>query len=705
MDIVDLDIETYSDVELKKANVYAYSESLEFEILMCGWGVNDGAVVVDDDPTTIRDLIKQWTTDDGVKMVAHNAPFERICFSRSLGMPVGEYLPPEQWYDTMAVAALHGLPRSLEAMAKALHLTPKDSAGTRLINLFSKPYRGKRVYAHQKPEQWQEFKDYCAQDVLTMREARHKLPGWPKDGFERQLWYVDQRINDRGMRVDLDLARGAVEVAKRNTEKFEREVIEITGVENPGSTQQLGRWTESVGFPMPNWQKDTVKDTLSRSDLDDDVRRVLELRQELALVAHRKFEAALRGTSCDGRLRGQFMYHAAHTGRWSSRGVQVHNLARLAFEYKDSEGEKHYDDLMEGIVLDMITAGMDVSPEDLKKSVRPMFILDGISSDFSAIEARVLAWLAGEDWVLQAFIEGRDLYVEQADRMGAGMGRPDGKIAILAGGYQGSVGSFRNMGYGGRLCPLDGKRTSKAKDRLSGDEYHDALADLVIPEEVWDSEPVQTYLARAEQRRIPIPEVEAAIAGHLREKARDENHKCDVEILALVRAYRDANLMIRQFWYDIERVFWTGGEVGKIRIEKRGTNGSIRWVHLPSGRILKYYGVHKRRVNKTDPDTGEEMLETKNQLYYKHIQGYSEKTYGGRLTENITQAVARDLLADTLIRLDAAGYYVVGHVHDEALNESDDAEGIREIMRTGPAWAEGLPLDASASMLHRYRKD
>jgi DNA polymerase len=670
MDVVDLDIETYGTVDLKRTNVYAYTEDPEFLVLMCGWGVNDGPIQIDDDPARVRSLFKEWTTDPGVKLVAHNAGFERVCLSRDLGMPVGEYLPPEQWFDTAAVARLHGLPASLDALAKALGLTPKDSAGTRLVNLFSKPHNGKRVLPSEKPEQWEEFLAYCGQDVGTMREARHKMGGWPADGFERNLWYADQRINDRGMRVDLDLAHAAVDAAKANTEETVREVIRLTGVENPGSTQQLGAWCETRGFPMPDWQADTVKDALTRSDVPGDVEQVLRLRQDLALVAHRKFEAALRGTSGDGRLRGQFMYHAAHTGRWSSNGVQVHNLAKLAFTRKGPDGEKVYDETAEAAAILDLLLGLGADPMTLKKLVRPMFLLDGVSSDLSAIEARTLAWIAGEDWVLQAFREGQDLYVGQAERMGGGMGRPDGKIAVLAGGYQGSVGSYRNMGYGGRRC---GRDTMKARPGMS-------------------------------------PEARAALeehrdASHEAESARDPNHKDDTEILTLVRAYRATNPRIVEFWYDMERKFWTGGTVGVglIRVEVLGTNRSIRKVHLTSGRALTYRGVHRQQVRVVDEETGEVRL--RRQLAYRHVRGYVEKTYGGRLTENVNQAVARDVLADALVRMDRAGYAVVGHVHDEALVETLDAEGVTDIMRTGPVWAEGLPLDASGAVLARYRKD
>jgi DNA polymerase len=702
MDILDLDIETYSSVELKKANVYAYTESPDFEILMCGWSLNGSPIEVWNGEEAIKRIPGLFDPD--VKKVAHNAPFERICFSRLAGLPVGQYLDPEQYFDTMAVAALHGLPRGLDALAKALRVTPKDSAGTDLIGLFCKPYRGRRVMPHERPEKYEAFMRYCAQDVGTMQEVRAVMPGWPKDGFERELWYLDQRVNDRGIKVDLDLAHGAIDIAKRNTAESEREVIEITGVANPGSTKQLGEWCASRGFEMPNWQGETVKDALMRSDVPEDVEQVLRLRQELALVAHRKFEAAARGCSLDGRLRGQFMYHAAHTGRWSSRGVQVHNLARLAFEYKDPEtGEKEYDDIAEDLAIECVKHGISVSPETLKKAVRPMFILDGVTSDFSAIEARVL----------QAFLDGRDLYVEQADRMGDGMERPDGKIAILAGGYQGSVGSFRNMGYGGRQCPFDITRQLKVKDPRTGREYHKPFENIAQhaktaadSSDYINTAALQQYLLRAKKLRIPLEEVTAAIEGHARERQNDPNHKCDAEIKEVVNAYREANPKIVAFWYDMEKKFWTGGVVGAgmVRVEVRGKNRSVRWVHLPSGRILKYYGVHKQTVKKTDPDTGE-VIGSKQQLAYRHVQGYTEKTYGGRLTENVTQAIARDLLAHAMLELTRAGYEIVGHVHDEALVASRDAEGIRSIMRAGPAWAEGLPLDASAGVLYRYRKD
>jgi hypothetical protein len=869
--IVDCDIETRSSVDLKKSNVYAYSESDDFEVLMMGYGVDDGPVEVVEGHEAVVKVLRDLLAQD-TKFVAHNAGFERVALSRALGMPVGEYLAPEAWLDTAALAALYGLPRSLDGAAKALGLTPKDSAGTRLINLFCKPHKGAWVEPGDRPEDWGAFVEYCLtrghrvlrddmrwvdisevqegdtilgfdeeparpglarhwrralvdrvqrveqpvhevtlesgktftvtgehrwlvrpsynrgwgwkttldltpsdctgrfldpwdrsetyedgwlagmfdgeghlsvnpgakgsvslalgvsqregaaaerlhhlvnqypgvelratrapsgvlhmrvtgrrpavlrflgtvrperllakvdfdllgrmevptldrvvsvepagvqeifavatttgtllvdgypmhncrQDVETMREFRHVVRGWPADGFERRLWYVDQRVNDRGMRVDVDLALGAVEVAKANTARAEAEVQALTGVANPGSTKQLGDWCEGRGFVMENWQRETVADALGRADTPDEVAEVLRLRQELALVAHRKFEAVARGVSSDGRLRGQFRYHAAHTGRWSSQGVQLHNLPRLSFEYRDEEGSKHYDEVAEDAFVAAVTRRLAVPPATLKRLVRPMILLDGVTSDFSAIEARVLAWISGEQWVLDAFEAGRELYVEQAQRMGDEMTRQDGKIAILAGGYQGSVGSFRNMGYGGRRC---------ARDTLRGDLKRAGSA-----------------AERAEvERRME--------EGHAAEAAHDPGHRCDAEILPLVRAYREANPAIVEFWRDMERRFWTGGAVGAGLVRVEVPRAGVRRVHLPSGRTLRYYGVHRREGKVTDPDTGE-VTGTRTQIAYRHVQGYTETTYGGRLTENCLAADTLVLTEDGWLPITAAG--------------------------------------------------
>lgn len=624
MDILDIDIETYSTVDLRKSNVYAYSEDPAFEVLMCGWSLNGSPVEVEIGEPTIKEIPGLW--DPHVKKVAHNAGFERVCLSRMYGLPVGEYLPPEDWYDTAAVAAEYGFPRKLETLAKALGAEPKDTAGTRLINLFCKPYRGRRVMPADMPEKWASFIEYNRTDVVVLQDVRRLLPGgWPSE-FERNLWYLDQRINDRGIKVDLPLANKAVEAATANTNESRREVIEITGIDNPGSGPQLLRWFDSRNLGITDLQAETVEITLQASTLPPDVRRVLELRQELALAASRKYTAALLGCSIDGRLRGQFKFYGAHTGRWSSTGLQFQNLPRASVDHE------------EAAIWDLLN-DFGASPEALKGLVRPLFLGPFTISDLSGIEARVIAWLAGEQWVLDAVRAGRDLYIEAAKRMGGGMGRPQGKIATLALGYQGSVGSLRAMGYGGREVP---------------------------------------YVWGGGQKLHPE-------SGELREvrASMPDEYKTDAELKNLVNKWRRANPNIVRFWARLEKAFRSGSKIGAITVE---VEGSTRRIRLPSGRAIHYNGVRTGR-----------------RLTYAGNRG-PEETYGGSLAENVTQGVARDILADAMLRLEAAGYLIVAHVHDEVVAESDDLDGIKKIMETGPDWSDGLPLDASCDLVMRYTK-
>jgi DNA polymerase len=649
--VLDVDIETYSSVDIKKANVYAYTESPDFEVLMAAWSLDGSPVEVAIGEKAISEIPGLW--DSSVKKVAHNAGFERVCFSRMRGLPVGTYLPPEDWYDTAAVAAERGLPRDLDRLARAVGADPKDSAGTRLINLFCRPNGGRRVMPEDQPEKWAEFVEYCRQDVVTLQGVRKHLAGWPSE-FERNLWYLDQKINDRGVFIDLAMAHKAVEAAGNNAEDAQREVIDLTGVENPGSTQQLSAWAESVGFPMPNWQAETVTSALDKDDLEPDVRRVLELRQELALVASNKYVAALRSVSRDGRLRGQFMFHGAHTGRWSSKGVQVHNLPKKGFA--DDEGEP---DLVaqDAAILDLMF-GYGASPGTLKKLVRPLFVGPFAVSDFSAIEARVIAWLAGEQWVLDAFAEGRDIYVETANRMSTAntkFTRADGKIAVLALGFGGGVNALRRMGARGS----------------------------------------------------------------------------EAELKRLIDFWRKTNPEIVRLWSEIEYLWrradpdsgFTSGSLrlssihgSDVRVDARGT-GKVGVFWVPGTRTVQLVLPSKRRItyrrvrwNKADRDANNDAYQKGSPAdkwsrpQYFSPRGSFVHTYGGSLAENVTQAVARDLLADAMLRLDAAGYPIVAHVHDEVVVESDDIEGIVKIMKDGPTWAKGLPLNASGIITERYTK-
>lgn len=614
-EVLYLDIETYCDLELKKTTVYRYAAHPSFEILMCAWAYGDDPVVVETDPADIF-LIPGLYDPDTVK-VAHNAAFERVCFSRFGGLPEGTYLDPAPWLDTMAVARELGLPAKLDMLAKALGGEQKDTAGTRLINLFSKPYRGRRVRPEEKPEEWERFKLYNAQDVETMRDAHKRIGGMPTNR-ERQIYLADQDINDRGIRVDRELAQAARRAALANNEIHQREFIELSGVQNPNSHPQVMEWARGRGLRLPDLKAETIESVLARPTLDPVDRRVLELRQELALVAAKKFGTALLSINSDDRLRGSLSFHGAHTGRWAGRGVQPHNLPRASFY--DSDG--HYDQAQEtDAVLELLTEGT-ADPQTLKRLVRPMFVGPLGVVDYASIEARVVAWLAGEEWALDAFYKGRDIYVETAERMSTPtnqLSRAQGKVAVLALGYQGAVGSLEVMGATGT----------------------------------------------------------------------------EEELLRLVFQWRKANPNIVRFWHRLDEAFRIGqGKVGRITVER---NGNDRALLLPSGRRLHYHDVKPdRRITFKDWSRN----------------GWRSDTYGGRLTENVTQAVARDILGEALVRLLREGYPVVSHVHDEVLvdlsqypsRDERTIHDIIEIMVQPPRWAKGLPIDAEGFICHRYRK-
>lgn len=656
-DRLRLDIETYCELDLKQVGVYRYVEHPSFLILMAAWAVNDDPVQVafGDDIPEIPGL---WTAP--VK-VAHNAQFERVCFSmldhQITGGPWPAFLPAEEWHDTAAVAAERGYPQDLRRLAEWLDVEAKDEAGTRLINFFCKPNRkGQRNLPEDHPEKWAEFVEYCRQDVVVLREVDKALGRWPTQ-TERLVWLADQRINDRGIRVDLPMVQEAIRAGEENTRDNLAEMGELTGVANPNSAPQLLAWFQEQGLKsMGDMRAETVKRVLkgkavnSGSDKANTVKRVLELRQETALTTGSKYTAAERMLNEDQRLRGMFRFFGAHTGRWSGKGVQLQNLARVAIgshgkaeaglcscgrRYSlDHEARANAAEV-EAHVLDLLLGGK-VDDLTLKKLVRSMFLLDGVVVDYSAIEARVIAWLAGEEWALQAFREGRDIYVETAERMGRVLNttftRSQGKVAVLALGYNGGIGSLRAMG-------------------AEGD---------------------------------------------------------DDDLLALVTAWRTANPAIVALWSALGDAFRHGGTAGRLRVD---VDGRDRRLVLPSGRALVYHDVRldeRFRVKVGEVD-GKPKYRAKVSDGFanpnKDDKGPRIMTYGGRLSENATQAAARDLLAEALVRLERAGYKTVGHVHDEAMVEdTTDVAGVIELMCRLPDWADGLPVAAEGFTTSRYRK-
>lgn len=436
-----LDIETFSRVDLKAHGAYSYAEHPSHEVLMCGYSVDGAPAQVAVGEAEIWHTLGRQLSSPSILKIAHNAQFDRVNLSRLAGCAPGEYLDPAQWEDTMALAAENGLPASLEKLAKELGAEDKDKAGTRLINLFSKTDRyGQRRTAEDEPERWAEFVDYCRQDVDTLVDVHHRLPPWPHES-ERRMWVVDQLINDRGIKADLPLANWALTEDNANRARAEHDLRKLLGIENANSVQQLGRALKEIGLDLPNLRVDTVKEALQREDLDDTQRQALQLRAQIALTAAKKYLAILNGANEDGRLRGQFKFYGAHTGRWSGRGVQLQNLPRAELRHPQS------------VILDS-QLGLRAPAQDLKALIRQTFVGPFVVSDYSAIEARVLAWVADEKWALEAFEKGRDIYVETAERMG-GLTRQQGKVAVLALGYQGGANSLFHMGAQGTTEELN----------------------------------------------------------------------------------------------------------------------------------------------------------------------------------------------------------------------------------------------------------
>jgi DNA polymerase len=636
-----IDLETRSRRDLKKVGVYRYSECPDFRILMCSYAWDDGPVSTIFSEADITALIEQaW--EEEAWITAHNALFERVCLSR-VCRPPGEFLWPTRFHDTMATAGEYGLPQSLDGAAQAVGAQRKDSAGSALIRLFCAPRRdGGWNDETTHPLEWLDFIAYCEQDVETLRDIDNKVGNFPT-ATEFGVWVADQIVNDTGMRVDLELCRLAVAAGEVNKEEAERGIAEASTIMNPRSVPQMMAWVaeQGLGDLLPNVQAATIEAALDSGVLTSDQQTVLELRADAALTSSGKFATALAVVNRDERIRGSFHFFGAHTGRWAGRGVQPQNLPRDHFE-----DEAH----QEAAMLDL-RMGLGASGKTLRKLVRPAFVGPFTVVDYASIEARVVAWLAGEVWALDAFRAGRDIYTETSERMstpGRPLTRSQGKIAVLALGYNGAVNSLRAMGAEGT----------------------------------------------------------------------------DDELVALVRQWRKANARIVRLWADLDNAIEDGAKIGQHLTLRR--LGETMQLWLPSGRAIHYHGVKwgerniykytedgvERRTTdlkearKWKEDGKEVKVEKKVSWSYRNPLGSGRiGTYGGRLTENVTQAVARDILAEALIRLLERGYTVAGHVHDEIIVEGEhDPEEIAAIMCEPPDWSEGLPIAAEGAVCQRYKK-
>ena len=728
---VYIDIETYSEVPLKKSNVYRYAEDPTFEILMLAYAVDDSPVEVVEGHEACVAKFRELRAEADV-LVAHNAQFERVCFSyacRDL------FLPPAEWDDPMVRAYVYGYPGSLDLLTKALKVSHKDDDGKRLIRKFSCPcpanQKRRRWFAEDAPEDWAKFVDYCRQDVEALRAVDRELAALP--AFERELWELDQTICDRGVRLDVAMAEKAVEVNSSITADLSQQVADLLGIENPKSVQQFTAALAEAGVEMQSLDKKAVAKALLRDDSPEKARKALELRQELALSAVAKYQAELRIVNKDSRMRGLVRYFGAHTGRWAGTGPQLHNLpnntpppGRLAAGY-----------------FDLMYLGQS-SPEMLKAMIRSSILGPVTVVDFSAIEGRVIAWLAGEQWVLDAYREGRDVYVETARQMKffTPDGEPDrkaGKVAVLACGYQGSVGALRNMGASGTDAQL--KRLAYA--------WRDANPSIV---KLWaDLEAVfmrtgevnpflRVERARHNGRALLLPSgrpicyryLTPSEDGILYVNRYGFRKSIYGGLLAENCVSGEAEVLTEKGWVSLDQVgdelVWDGEEF--VRHEGLVSKGRQYTVDVSGVRMTADHkvlteegwrdasstdGLNRSPVQTCSRDHGGSLAvspghweEVYDILNCGPRHRFVVRPSGGgepMIVHNCTQAVARDLLALSLLRLEEAGYEVLLHVHDEVVIAGEhDPEEIARIMCTLPEWAEGLPLAAHGGVLERYGK-
>ena len=646
MKTLSIDIETYSSVSLQKAGVYKYTESPDFEILLFGYSA-DGAPAQTVDLAcgeTIPEAVISALTDESVLKWAFNASFERICLSRFLGMPTGEYLDPESWRCSMIWAATMGLPLSLEGVGAVLGLEKqKLTEGKELIKYFCQPCaptksNGGRTRNRpaDAPDKWDAFKRYNIRDVETEMSIQTKLHNFPVPDSVWEEYHIDQQINDRGVALDLTLVREALEMDGRSRSELTDAMKDITELENPNSVQQMKLWLADNGLETDTLGKKAVAEMIKTAP--SELQEVLTLRQQLAKSSVKKYQTMETCVCSDGRARGMFQFYGANrTGRWAGRLIQMQNLP-----------QNHLEDLAEARALvragdfDAVEMLYEDVPDTLSQLIRTAFVPRSgakfIVADFSAIEARVIAWLAGEKWRQDVFAAGKDIYCASASQMFKvpvekhgvnGHLRQKGKIAELALGYGGSVGALKAMG---------------------------------------------------------------AIEMGLTED----------ELPPLVDAWRQSNPNITKLWWDVDRAA-TEAVRYKRKSETHGIlfdyRSGMLFITLPSSRRLAYV---KPRIgeNKFGGDciTYEGVGGTKK---WERLE-----SYGPKFVENIVQATSRDILCYAMQTLRNCS--VVMHIHDELVIEAGprmSLPAVCEQMGRTPPWAKGLLLRADGYECDFYQKD
>lgn len=654
--VLSLDLETYSSVSLSDSGVYRYSESPDFEIQLLSASYDGGPVecyqLAAGD--TLPDQLIKDLTDPTITKEAHNAQFERVCLSRYLyGKDKEKFLDPDQWVCTMAHASSMGLPASLDQAGKAVGLAADDQKmkeGKALIKFFAQPHTSKKrgVYKNEPSDDWDRwnlYTKYNEQDVKTelALEAKLNETKIPEYKIEHEIYALDQRINDNGVLLDLSIIEPIHDWYAKYQEDNKEAAIKLTGMENPNSRAQIKVWLAEQGEDIPNTQEDTLLELRESTD-NPQVIEFLDLYMEMNKSSLAKYNKMLDCVCQDGRARGTLRYYGARTGRWAGRMVQFQNMPRM---HLDDDEVDLCKTLIQRRDFNSLLVCYDSVPDTLKQLIRTAIIApEGktlVVCDYSAIEARVIAWIAGQEWRQEAFRDGKDIYCESAsmiygvpvEKHGQNAHlRQKGKIAELALGYQGWIGAMKRMG--GEAAGLS-----------------------------------------------------------------------DAEMKDIILKWRAASPKIPELWAHMEHC----AELaigGRLHAQVPGTNirffkrNDTVFVQLPSGRSIAYKGM---RMAKTAKKTTFWYTEPKS-------NGMTRKdTYGGMLTENITQAIARDCLAWAMLRLERAGYKIIFHVHDEVIIECDEAtakddyEDIRRIMSEPLPWAPGLILTAEGFISKHYKKD
>lgn len=645
---IGIDIETYSSNDLKSCGVYKYVEAPDFTILLFAYSVDRGPVTCCDfaQGETLPENVVEALCDPGVVKTAFNAAFERVCISHYFGWPL---MDPAQWRCTMVRAARMGLPLSLGQCGEVLRLADgKMKEGAALIRYFSVPNRGKRHLPADAPDRWEVFKKYCIRDVEVEQAILAKVRRLEIPAFDEELYTVDQRINDRGVMIDAQMVANAARFDDDYKAELLKEAQQISGMENPNSPAQIKQYIhQATGLPIQSLNKKDLDDIEKQLKYWPKPRRVLEIRREMGKTSNKKYPAMLQCVCQDGRIHGLLQFcGAARTGRWAGRLVQIQNLP-----------QNHLQDL--DYARQLVKAG-DLADFELNYSnptqvlselIRTAFIAKPGCTfhvcDFSAIEARVIAWIAGENWVLDVFRKGGDIYCATASQMfgvpvekhGANAElRQKGKIAVLALGYGGGIGALENMG-GSKMG-----------------------------------------LTEREEKEI-------------------------------IQKWRDANPRIVKFWATVEAAAMKALKTGESTTIHRGIEVAKRWgmltITLPSGRIVCY---PRARIG---TEYGDSWRGDHEIIEYEGLNQTTKKweairTYGGKLTENIVQSVARDILGIVILRAEAAGLKIVFHIHDEIVVEAEPGqtlEDVTAIFSQPIDWCKDLPLKGAGYTTPYYLKD